>query len=84
LKIWGNVRKSRCTTGINETGGKFAAGDNPVANLLPVSTTSVENATTLAINLPLVLLVTLIPANLPPMSRTPVANNGKSIRLLKP
>jgi hypothetical protein len=26
--ILGDIRKSRCTTGINETGGKFATGVN--------------------------------------------------------
>ncbi len=28
LKIRGDIRKSRCTTGINDTGGKFAIGIN--------------------------------------------------------
>ncbi len=27
-KICGDIRKSRCTTGINDTGGKFATGVN--------------------------------------------------------
>jgi hypothetical protein len=27
-KIPGEIRKSRCTTGINDTGGKFATGVN--------------------------------------------------------
>jgi hypothetical protein len=27
-KIRGDIRKSRCTTGVNDTGGKFAAGIN--------------------------------------------------------
>jgi hypothetical protein len=27
-KICGDIRKSRCTTGINDTGGKFAIGVN--------------------------------------------------------
>jgi hypothetical protein len=26
LKIRGDIRRSRCTTGINNTGGKFATG----------------------------------------------------------
>jgi hypothetical protein len=52
-KIRGDIRKSRCTTGVNgnDTGGKFAIGVNdaggklppvsttPGANLSPVSTT---------------------------------------------
>jgi hypothetical protein len=28
LKIRGDIRKSRCTTGVNDTDGKFAAGIN--------------------------------------------------------
>ncbi len=28
LKIRGDIRNSRCTTGINDTGGKFATGAN--------------------------------------------------------
>ncbi len=28
LKILGDIRESRCTTGINDTGGKFANGVN--------------------------------------------------------
>ncbi len=35
-KILGDIRKSRCTTGINNIGGNFANGTaGPVANLLP-------------------------------------------------
>jgi hypothetical protein len=61
----GDIRKSRCTTGVNDTGGKFATGFNDTGGkLLPVSTT-------LAANLPPVPLVLL----------TPVANNENSIRL---
>ncbi len=29
-KIRGDIRKSRCTTGINDTGGKFATGVNDI------------------------------------------------------
>jgi len=48
-KIRGDIRESSCTTGVNDTGGKFAAGVTdtggnlppasliPVANLPPVS-----------------------------------------------
>ncbi len=42
LKIRGDIRKSRCTTGVNDTGGKFATG----VKLPPVSTTSVANFAT--------------------------------------
>ncbi len=31
-KIRGNICKSRCTTGINNTGGKFATGVNDAGN----------------------------------------------------
>jgi hypothetical protein len=58
LKIRGDIRKSRCTTGVNDTGGKFATGVNdnggklppvsttPSANLPPVSTTPAANFAT--------------------------------------
>ncbi len=54
-KIRGDIRESRCTTGVNDTGGKFATGVNdaggklppvsttPAANLPPVSLTPVAN-----------------------------------------
>jgi hypothetical protein len=54
-KIRGDIRKSRCTTGVNDTGGKFATDVNdtggklqqvsmtPAANLPPVSTTPAAN-----------------------------------------
>jgi hypothetical protein len=49
-KIRGDIRESKCTTGINDTGGKFAAGGKlppvsttPAANLPPVLTTPVAN-----------------------------------------
>ena len=57
-KIRGDNRKSMCTIGINDTGGKFATGVNdtgskiaagittPAANLPPVSTTPVANFAT--------------------------------------
>ncbi len=56
-KIRGDIRKSRCTTGVNDTGGKFATGVNdtggklppvsmtPAANLPTVSLTPVANNT---------------------------------------
>jgi hypothetical protein len=50
LKIRGDIRKSRCTTGVNDTGGKFATGGKlplvsttPAANLPPVSTIPAAN-----------------------------------------
>jgi hypothetical protein len=43
-KIRGYIRKSRCTTGVNDTGGKFATGVNDTGgNLPPVSTTPAAN-----------------------------------------
>jgi hypothetical protein len=67
-KICGDIRKSKCTTGINDTGGKFATGvkdtgrkivagiNDAGSKLPPVSTTPA--------------------ANLPPVSTSPGANNG--------
>ncbi len=58
-KIRGDIRKSRCTAGINDTGGKFATGVNdtngkfppvsttPAANLPPVSMTPAANFATI-------------------------------------
>jgi hypothetical protein len=74
-KIHGDIRKSRCTTGVNDTGGKFATGiytGGKIAagiidtggKLPPVSTTPA--------------------ANLSPVSTTPVASNGNNIRLQTP
>ena len=43
-KIRGDIRKSRCTTGVNDTGGKLLpVSTTPAANLPPVSTTSAAN-----------------------------------------
>jgi hypothetical protein len=91
-KIRGDIRKSRCTTGVNDTGGKFANGvvDNgcnlpPVsltqlANLPPVSTTPAANFATSFIS------VADTGGKLPPVSTTPVANwnNENNIRLQIP
>ncbi len=83
-KIHGDIRKSRCNTGINDTNGKFAAGvvDTglprvslvlliPVANLPPVSTIFAVGVNDTS-------------GNLPPVSTTPAATNGYNIRLLRP
>ncbi len=35
LKIRGDIRKSRCTTGINDTGGKFATVSMTLQQILP-------------------------------------------------
>jgi hypothetical protein len=85
LKIRGDIRKSRCTTGINntganfaasspcvvDTGGKFATGVNDTGGKFAAG---VNNA---GGKLPLVS--TTLAANL-----TPVANNGNNIRLQTP
>jgi hypothetical protein len=48
-KIRGDICESRCTTGINNTGGKFAAKSmTPVANLPLVSATPVANFSTIS------------------------------------
>jgi hypothetical protein len=36
-KIRKDIRKERCTTGINDTGGKFATGMNDTSGKLAVS-----------------------------------------------
>jgi hypothetical protein len=47
LKIHGDIRKSRCTTGVNDTGGKLPpVSMTPAANLPPVSMTPAANFAT--------------------------------------
>jgi hypothetical protein len=36
-KIHGDIHKSRCTTGINDTGGKFASGVNYTGGKIAIS-----------------------------------------------
>jgi hypothetical protein len=36
-KIHGDIRKSRCTTGINDTSGKFSAANLPLVSTTPVA-----------------------------------------------
>jgi hypothetical protein len=90
LKIREDIRKPRCTTGINDTGGKLPpVSMTPAANLPPVTTTPVANFATI---FPCVVdtggklppVSTTPTAHLPPVSMTPVANNGNNIRLLRP
>ncbi len=46
-KIREDIRKSRCTTGVNNTGGKLPpVSTTPAANLPPVSTTPAANFAT--------------------------------------
>jgi hypothetical protein len=46
-KIRGDIRKSRCTTGVNDTGGKLPpVSMTPAANLPPESTTLAKNVAT--------------------------------------
>jgi hypothetical protein len=65
--ICGNIRSSRCTTGVTDTGGKFTTSVIDTSGKLPlVSLTPVANLTPMA---------NLTPAaNLPPVSLTLVAN----------
>jgi hypothetical protein len=74
LKIHRDIRKSRCTTGISDTGSKFAIGTDGVADTGGKFTGSVVAP---AANFSLVFLIPV--ANLPQ-----VANNRNNIRLLTP
>ena len=70
-EICGDIPKSRCTTGINDTGGKFATGVNYTGGTFAAGVVDTGG------NLPPASLppasLTLA-ANLPPVSLTPVAN----------
>jgi hypothetical protein len=71
LKILGDILKSRCTTGINLTGGKFATGINDTGGKnFSTSFASVVDTGAVA-NLPPVSAILV--ANLSPVSTTPVA-----------
>jgi hypothetical protein len=76
-KIRGDIRKSRCTAGVNDTGGKFATSSPCAVDTGGKFATGVNDA---GGKLPPV--TTTPAANLPPVSLTPVANNENNIRLL--
>jgi hypothetical protein len=49
LKILGDIRKSRSTTGVNDNSGKFATGVNDISGkIAPVSMTLAANLPTLS------------------------------------
>jgi hypothetical protein len=68
LNIRGDICKSKCTTGINDTGGKFASYTASVVDTSGKFATG-DNDTG---------------GNLPLLSTTPMANNENNIRLLTP
>ncbi len=81
-KIRGDICKSKSTTSLNDTGGKFAMDTG--------GKVAIWNWYRLQIchwcqqhrgNLPPVSMTLVV--NLPPVSMKPVANNGKNIRLRK-
>jgi hypothetical protein len=76
------------TTGINDTGGKFATVVNDTGGKIAAGINDTGGKFATGINdtggnfFPPVSLVLLISmANLPPVSTTPVSNNGINIRL---
>jgi hypothetical protein len=84
-KILGDIRKSRCTTGIKDTGGKFATSFASVVDTggkfaISVNDTSGKFAAGVndtGCNLPPERTTPV--ANLPPVSMTPAAKNGTNI-----
>ncbi len=76
-KICGDIRKSRCTTIINDTCGKFATGINDSGiNFATSSAGVVDTGGKFA------TVVNNAGGKLPPVSVTLVANNGDNTRLL--
>jgi hypothetical protein len=80
-KILGDIRKSRCTTSINDTGGKFATGVNNTGCKIVAGINDTGGKFCHRYQqyrrqiLPPVSLVLLIPlANMPLVSTTPAAN----------
>jgi hypothetical protein len=76
LKIRGDIRESRCTTSINDTGGKFATGVNDTSGKIAagINDTSGKFATGISDT----------GGKLPPVLTTPAANTGNNIRLQTP
>jgi hypothetical protein len=77
-KIHGDIRESRCTTGINDIGGKLTTGVNDIGGKIAagINDTGGKFATGISDNggkFSLVLLITV--ANLPPVSTIPCAGN---------
>ena len=69
-KIRGDIRKSRCTTGINDTGGKFDTGGKITTGINDIGgkfATGINDTGGKFLNQILV-------ANLPPVSTIPTAN----------
>ncbi len=86
-KIRGDIRESRCTTGINDTGGTSTTpaailppvSTTPVANLPPVSATPVANFSSIFASVvdtggKFATGVNDAGGKLPPVSTTPAAN----------
>ncbi len=72
-----DLRKSRCTTGINDTSGKFATSFASVADIGGKFSTGVnKNGGKFATG------DNDAGGKLPTVSTTPMANNGNNIRLL--
>jgi hypothetical protein len=69
-KIRRDIHKSRCTTGINDTGGEFATDVNHTGSKIVASINNTGGK--FFHQFSLVLLISV--ANLPAVSTTPVAN----------
>jgi hypothetical protein len=73
----GVIDRCQIAAGVNDTGGKFVTGTAGVVDTGGKFATNVNN--TGGEMLPVSISPTV---NLPPVSMTPVANNGNNIRLL--
>ena len=90
-KIRGDIRKSRCTTGINDTGGKFVTGVNDTGSKIAagINDSVVDTGGKFAADVndtggKFATGVNGAGGKLPPVSTTSVANNGNNIRLQTP
>jgi hypothetical protein len=76
LKIHGDIRKSRCTTGVKDTSGKIASGINDTGGKFKTSI----NDTGGKVCYQFFLLVLLIPVeDFPPVSLIPVVSFATGI-----
>jgi hypothetical protein len=86
-KIRGDIREARCTTGINDTGGKFATGVNDTGGKIAAGINDTGGKFATGISDTGGKFATGINdagGKLPPVSTTPVANHSNNIRLQTP
>jgi hypothetical protein len=81
LKIRGDNRKSRCTTGIKNIGGKFATGVNDTGGKIAIGINDTGGKFATGVNDAGGKLPPVSTTPVAKVSMTPVANNGYNINI---